>query len=114
MGFNLLFLALAALFVGPLTLRIVGERRQILRFLDGLILVSVAGLVLGVFLPHAWATIGIAALPLFAGGLVVPTLAERLRHGVSNRVHSATVLVGVSALVLHAVTDGIGLAESGE
>lgn len=106
-----LFFAIAALFVGPLLLRLVGERRGVLPFVDGLVLASIGLLVLGFFLPHAVHDGGWGAVAAFVIGVALPALLERIRGVVNERVHTATLFVGLAALALHALTDGLALTE---
>lgn len=103
-----LALSLAGLAVGPL-LAALGHRRAVaLAALEGLTLGLLPALLLVRHLPHVAEEIGpLAAVAAMAGGYAGLRLIERWRHVAGERVGRGLV---VSALALHAFTDGAGLA----
>lgn len=109
----LLGLSVVVLVLGPLSLARLERSRVALQLMDGFVLVSVAGLVLADVLPHALRQGGWVVVPLVLIGLIGPSMLEgRLGHA-ARRVHLATLIVGVSGLVLHAGIDGVALSSVG-
>lgn len=101
-------LSLAGLAVGPL-LAALGHRRAVaLAALEGLTLGLLPALLLVRHLPHVAEEIGpLAAAAAMAGGYAGLRLIDRWRHAAGERVGRGLV---VSALAIHAFTDGAGLA----
>ena len=90
------------------------ERFERLRaFLDGLVLVTVAGLCFLFILPHAFAALGGWALVLAGAGFVLPTLAERWLHRHEGSGPPLLLLAALAALALHCMLDGAALAHGG-
>jgi hypothetical protein len=106
-----LALTLLALAVPPLFAGAVTARRGTAAALDGFVLIGILGLVFLDVLPDAWAHGGPAALAAMAAGFLLPSLAERL--GLQGRaVHRAGLVLGLGALLAHAVLDGVALTTS--
>lgn len=108
---NWLAVSLAALLAGPLLETVTVGRRVLLKFLDGFVLVAVAGAVLLEVLPETyqhggWPVLLAAPLGFFGPGLVEKTLA----HGARDReIHLAALALIIVGLSLHAMTDGAAL-----
>ena len=105
----LLLISVLALALGPLSVRLLQRYGSALQFLDGFVLVSVGGIVLADVIPHAFEQIGWWALPMVLLGLLGPAMLEKGLQKAAAQVHAAALLLGLSALVLHAGMDGVAL-----
>lgn len=109
---NLLALlaTLAALLSGPLLYALARRRPAFLAFLDGFVLVSIAGLVLLEVVPGAYGEGGLWSLAFLALGAVGPTLVEHTLHRARREAHLATLALAVFGLLLHSLGDGVALS----
>jgi uncharacterized membrane protein YraQ (UPF0718 family) len=107
-----LILSLLALAIGP-ALWTLGRRSQpLLELLDGFALTAIGGLVLLHTLPDTYAHAGVWVVPVMLVGFLGPTLLEGWLHrGAAAAAHSATLLLAVLGLALHAALDGAALAQ---
>jgi zinc transporter ZupT len=80
-------------------------------FLNGVVLVSLSGLVLLHVLPHTVEKAGWSAIAVAAGGFALPFVAERWRHGGNDDRASALVPVVVTSFGVHAFFDGAALVQ---
>lgn len=106
----LLLATLAALLSGPLLYAAAQRRPAFLAFLDGFVLVSIAGLVLIDVLPAAFGDGGAWCLAFLLLGLLGPTALE---HGLTRARREAHLLalgLAILGLVLHSVGDGAALS----
>jgi hypothetical protein len=113
----LLVAAIAALLAGPLIVSLGAIGLRAGAFIDGFVFITIAGLFLFGVLPEASRVAGPAAWVWAAAGFVVPVLLEsgfvqaaRRAH----RAHRAILALGVAALVLHQLLDGVALVSGGE
>ena len=102
----LLILSIFALFLGPVTYRLLQRQPGWLDLLDAFIFVSISGLVLFHILPELLFEGGLLVLVLTSLGLLTPSLIEKYFHKAANKAHNTTLLLGVLGLVLHASIDG--------
>ena len=105
----LLFLSVFALYLGPITYRLLQRQPSWLDLLDSFIFVTISGLVLFHILPELLHSGGIFVLVLMALGLFVPSWIEKYFHSVAHQAHQTTLFLGVFGLVLHASIDGSAL-----
>lgn len=105
-----LLATLTALMSGPLLYALARRRPAFLAFLDGFVLVSIAGLVLLEVLPGAYGEGGAWSLAFVALGALGPSLVERTLHEARREAHLATLALAVLGLVLHSVGDGVALS----
>jgi uncharacterized membrane protein YraQ (UPF0718 family) len=105
----LLFLSIFALFLGPVTYRLLQRQPGWLDLLDAFIFVTISGLVLFHILPELLHSGGLMVLLLMAIGLLIPSWIEKYFHKVANQAHQTTLFLGVVGLVLHATVDGSAL-----
>jgi len=111
----LLFLSILALFLGPITYRLLQRQPGWLDLLDAFIFVTISGLVLFHILPEVLHNGGLVVLVLMAIGLLIPSWIEKYFHKVANQAHQTTLFLGVLGLVLHATIDGSALlVEAGD
>ncbi len=103
-------ISLMALAAGPLLVPVLTRARWAARALDAFILVGIGGLVFVHILPHSIEEAGLGALGAMVVGLMVPFLAERLGDpelGAKDRLAAG---LGLAALAVHGLLDGVGLA----
>lgn len=111
----LLLLSILALFLGPLTYRLLQRQPGWLDLLDAFIFVTISGLVLFHILPELLHDGGLPVLVIMLLGLLAPGWIEKYFHKVAHQAHQATLLLGVLGLVLHASIDGsVLLVEQGD
>jgi len=101
---------LLALAAGPALYAGARHNARALAFLDGFVLVSIAGLVVLEVVPEAFRTGGAWALAFLLAGVFGPTMLERLFRRAERQMHIGTLLLAVLGLVLHALADGVVLA----
>jgi uncharacterized membrane protein YraQ (UPF0718 family) len=105
----LLVISLLALVVGPLLFRLADRAHWALLALDGFIMVTVAGLVLGHVVPHSVAVAGPWALGMALVGFLGPGLIESHLHRAARSTHLATLILACIGLVVHEFFDGVAL-----
>ncbi len=107
-----LLATLAALMCGPLLYVVARLRPALLAFLDGFVLVSIAGLVLLEVVPGAYGDGGAWSFAFLALGAIGPTLVENGLQQARREAHLATLALAVLGLLLHSLADGAALAPS--
>ncbi|HEX4895956.1 MAG TPA: hypothetical protein VFV11_06475 [Solimonas sp.] len=113
MHLALLLLTLAALLSGPAIYALARARPRLLRVLDPLVVVSVAGLVLIEVLPEIFRAGGLWSAAFLLVGLLGPTLFEHLMTRARREAHIAALAVAILGLLLHSLGDGIALSPAG-
>ena len=104
-----LALSLVALALGPLLYAACQKRDLIRSALDGLLFVTIAGIVVVYIIPEVIEVAGLLALVFLAAGVVTATLVERRPDIGSGDRYSWIILLAALGLVIHAVMDGIAL-----
>ncbi|MGH8480937.1 MAG: permease [Nevskiaceae bacterium] len=108
-----LLATLLALAAGP-ALYAAGRRSpRALAFLDGFVLVSIAGLVVLEVVPGTFLQGGAWSLAFLLAGLFGPTLLESLFRRAERATHIGALALAVLGLVFHALADGVVLAPGG-
>lgn len=102
----LLFLSILALFLGPLTYRLLQRQPGWLDLLDAFIFVTISGLVLLHILPELLHSGGLFVLVLMIAGLLAPGWIEKYFHKAAHQAHQTTLFLSIFGLVLHASLDG--------
>ena len=95
-----------ALLLGPIFYRWLSSGSGLHKGLDGFIFVSLGGLVLVHILPELLEHGGLLALVFVVLGLWGPSASEKLFHRYSDLTHNVTLILGITGLLLHTVTDG--------
>jgi uncharacterized membrane protein YraQ (UPF0718 family) len=106
---ELFVLSILILAVGPVIYRLVRERASAIACLDGLIFVSMIGLVFLGVLPETLKSGGLLSAAFLLLGAAIPTIIERHFHGLGRTSHNLSLVLGLTGLCLHAVLDGAGL-----
>lgn len=101
---------LCALAAGPALYAAARSRPGMLAFLDGFVLVSIAGLVVLEVVPGTFLQGGAWSLAFLLGGLFGPTLLERAFRNAEREAHIAALALAICGLVFHALADGVVLA----
>ena len=105
-----LLATLLAIAAGP-ALYAAGRRSpRALAFLDGFVLVSIAGLVVLEVVPGTFTQGGPWSFAFLLAGLFGPTLLERGFRHAEREAHIGALALAVCGLVFHALADGIVLA----
>lgn len=107
----ILFASIVALFIGPLLFNLTTRKSNMLDLFDGFIFVVIGGLVIFHILPETVSEAGIWSILFVVLGLFGPTIAESLFHKAASITHKTTLMIGVTGLVLHSLTDGTALTE---
>jgi uncharacterized membrane protein YraQ (UPF0718 family) len=105
----LLLLSIFALFLGPLTYRLLQRQPGWLDLLDAFIFVTISGLVLFHILPELLHRGGLLVLVLMILGILAPSWIEKYFHKAAHQAHQTTLFLGILGLVLHASIDGSAL-----
>lgn len=106
----LLFACLAALAAGPLLYMLADRARLAARVLDGLVMLSVATLVLVGIVPDVVHELGWIAYLLLVAGILGPTFVEHSLTRLRHTAHRAVLVLVALAIGLHKFTDGLALA----
>ena len=104
-----LALSLAALALGPLIYRACQKMDVVRSALDGLLFVTIAGIVVVHIVPDVFHAAGVAALAFLAAGVAVAFLVERWPALGDGKRYSWIILLAAIGLVIHAAIDGIAL-----
>lgn len=104
-----LLATLIALAAGPVLYAAARANPRTLAFLDGFVLVSIAGLVVLEVVPGTFLQGGAWSLAFLLAGLFGPTLLERAFRNAERQAHIAALALAVVGLVLHALVDGVVL-----
>lgn len=112
MGF--LLLVLLALFIAPFVYQLVTKLEKSFAILEAVLFFLIAGLVVIHILPDAWNHAGWWALIGFFFAWVLPWAAEHYLHDHEDKVHLVPIIVSISGLALHGMTDGIALSYASE
>lgn len=109
---ELLVASIVAPLAAPLLLRPFRRMAAVMQAIDGFVLVAICGLVLLHVLPFSLELAGPWVLLTAVAGLLLPSTAERtvLSSSSHAQVHRFIVGLGMLALGLHAMLDGVALA----
>jgi uncharacterized protein len=110
---ELLLASITALLLGPVFGRLSAERPQWLALLDGVVLVSLLGLITVELLPAAFLDGGGWALGAAIFGVVLPPTLDRWFGDVHGRVHGTMLWLAMVGLAIHAMMDGAALVAGG-
>ncbi len=105
----MLALSILSLLLGPVVYEF-GKTRPLLRqFLDGLVFVTIAGLVFAHIIPDAIDTGGRLTVAFLLVGLLFPILLEHRFHDAVPQAHGFILFLAIVGIVIHATIDGIAL-----
>ena len=105
----MLVLSIVALLLGPFVYEL-GRRRPALRqFLDGLVFITIAGIVCVHIIPESISAGGRGAIAFLLLGLAFPVLLEHRFHDAVPKAHGFILFLAALGIVVHAAIDGIAL-----
>jgi hypothetical protein len=104
-----LVLSLAALALGPVLYAAFQKNDLVRSSLDGLLFVTIVGIVTVYIIPEVFDVAGIRALAFLVAGLLFAFLVEKHPAVGAGERYSWVILLGALGLVLHAAMDGIAL-----
>lgn len=107
-----LLLSIALLALGPGLSYLLLEKPQILKWLNRLTFVAIAAVLAIHIIPESIEHAGWMAVVLLVVGFALPTLAEKLLHRAAERVHIATLGLGMVGLAAHGLLDGLSLTNN--
>lgn len=110
----LLTLTLAALACGPLLYQYARSRVALLAFLDGFMLVSIAGLVLLEAVPGTFSAGGAWSALFILLGLLGPSALEHGLTRAREKAHLLALLLAILGLMIHSLGDGVVLSQGGD
>ena len=110
MALGFLLATLLALAAGPALYAFGRRNARMLAFLDGFVLISIAGLVVLEVVPGTFTQGGPWTFAFLLAGLFGPTLLERMFRHAERATHIGALGVAVCGLVFHALGDGVVLA----
>ena len=110
MALAFLLATLLALAAGPALYAFGRHNARMLAFLDGFVLISIAGLVVLEVVPGTFTQGGPWSVAFLLVGLFGPTLLERLFRNAERATHIGALGFAVCGLVFHALGDGVVLA----
>lgn len=105
----LLLLSSLALLLGPFVYEFGRKRPTVRQLLDGLIFITIAGIVCVHIIPEAIAAGGLVAIAFLLVGLAFPVILESRFHDAIPKAHGFIVLLAALGMVVHAMLDGIAL-----
>ena len=108
----MLLLSLITLFAGPLLFQWVASAHPLARTLDRIIVVVLVLLVALLLIPDIIEPLSWWAPAFLVLGYLLPSLLERVIRRAAETLHLLSLYVALLGLLLHAVLDGAGLAES--
>ncbi|MEC8895321.1 MAG: permease [Planctomycetota bacterium] len=111
---QLLYLCFSVLILAavPVIYRLCRGRSHALTALDGFVFVSMGGIILLDFLPHAIEEGGWLCVLFAAVGVGLPTMIERRGHKLGEHFHRLALYLGLLGLLIHSMLDGAALAIS--
>lgn len=104
-----LILSLVALAFGPLLYSVFQKTDSVRSALDGLLFVTIAGIVVVHIVPDVFGVAGFTALVFLAAGVAFAFFVERQPAVSGGDRYSWIVLLGAFGLIIHAAMDGIAL-----
>jgi uncharacterized membrane protein YraQ (UPF0718 family) len=109
-----LLATLLALAAGPALYAAARRSAIALAFLDGFVLVSIAGLVVLEVVPGTFTRGGAWSFAFLLAGLFGPTLLESLFRHAERQAHIGALALAIAGLVFHALADGVVLAPAAD
>lgn len=106
----MLLLSIIALAIGPFVYEFGRRRPRVGQFLDGLIFITIAGIVCVHTIPDAIAVGGNAGFVFLLLGLAFPVMLERSFHDAVPQAHGFILILAALGMTVHAALDGVALA----
>ena len=110
----MLILSIVSLLLGPVVYEFGRSRPDQRQFLDGIVFVTIAGIVFIHIIPEAIGAGGNIAIVFMLLGLAFPVLLERRFHDAVPQAHGFILVLAALGIVVHAAIDGVALVPAGE
>ncbi len=110
----MLLLSLASLLLGPFVYEFGRTRPALRQFLDGIVFITIAGIVFVHIIPEAIGAGGGAAIAFLLLGLAFPVLLEHRFHDAVPQAHGFILFLAALGIVVHAAIDGVALVPTGD
>lgn len=107
--FHVLLLSIVVLFAGPLLYQWLRRGGFIAKAFDRLIVAALVVLMAFLLIPESWEELGALSLLLILGGYLLPGLLEQLVKRAAHAFHTASLVLALAGLALHAMLDGAAL-----
>jgi uncharacterized membrane protein len=101
-----------ALLLGPFVYLLANRRKISKQIFDGLIFITIAGIVCVYIIPQSIQIGGILAIIFVAFGLIFPYILENLFDRFVKEAHVLILILAIIGLIVHAIIDGIALLPS--
>lgn len=98
--------SIVVLWLAPVFYYLATRYAQIHRMIERILLLVLAAVVLVSILPDSFRVAGWWSIVFAAFGMLVPSLIERVWHGLADTVHWVPLGIGTIGLALHASLDG--------
>ena len=112
-GTWLLLGSVLALALGPPLIALSGRWRWLVSTVDGIVLVTMGGLLAAHIMPELFEVAGPMAGVAGVARLLTPPILERVLGRAAKQVRTATLALALGGLALHAAIDGVALATGG-
>jgi len=109
-----LLLSIVALLLGPFVYEFGRHRPQLRQGLDGLVFITIAGIICVHIIPEAIETGGLIAVAFLLLGLAFPVVLEHRFHDAVPQAHGFILFLAALGMTVHAAVDGIALLPAGD
>ena len=105
----MLLLSIVILFAGPLLYQWLRRGGFIAKAFDKLIIAALVVLMVFLLIPESWVELGAWSLALIVGGYLAPGLLEQMVKKAAHAFHTASLVLALAGLAMHAMLDGAAL-----
>lgn len=105
----MLILSIVSLLLGPAVYEFGRTRPALRQFLDGVVFITIAGIVFVHIIPEAIGAGGNLAIVFLLLGLAFPVILEHRFHDAVPQAHGFILALAALGIVVHAAIDGIAL-----
>lgn len=110
----MLILSIVFLLLGPAVYEFGRTRPTLRQFLDGIVFITIAGIVFVHIIPESIEAGGNAAIVFLLLGLAFPVLLEHRFHDAVPQAHGFILALAALGIVVHAAIDGIALVPAAD
>lgn len=110
----MLILSIITLLLGPVVYEFGRTRPALRQFLDGVVFITIAGIVFVHIIPESIAAGGNVAIAFLLLGLGFPVILEHRFHDAVPQAHGFILALAALGIVVHAAIDGVALVPAGE
>ena len=110
----MLILSIVSLLLGPVVYEFGRARPALRQFLDGIVFITIAGIVFVHIIPESIGAGGNLAIVFLLLGLAFPVVLEHRFHDAVPQAHGFILVLAALGIVVHAGIDGIALVPTGD